>query len=202
MTLRGDVAEQAKRLAHSLLFEGQAPADHPLQRVQPERPPGDDAEVAAPAAQAPEQLGVLLAVGAHHITGRGDDLGRDQVVAGEPELGGQVADPAAESKAGDSGGADHAARGDQAVGLGGGVEVRPRGAALRDGEPSLGIDFDGAHPGQVDHQAVVDGAVAGRVVSSATHRDLQLVLLGEGERRGDIGGIHAAGDRRRPPDHE
>ena len=65
--------------------------------------------------------------------------------------------------------------------------------------PRLGIDLDLAHPGEVDDQPVVDGAVAGGVVASAPHRDLESLRLAEGERRSDVVGVDAAGDRRRPP---
>ena len=54
-----------------------------------------------------------------------------------------------------------------------------------------------AHLGQVDHQAVVDRAVAGGVVASSPHRDLQVVLPAEGQRGGDVIGVDAAGDHRR-----
>ena len=51
------------------------------------------------------------------------------------------------------------------------------------GDARLGIDLDVPHPREVDHEAVVDRAVSGRVVASAADRDLQAVRLGEGEGR-------------------
>ena len=63
---RRDVAEEAERLAHALPRVLEPPADDPLERMQPELHPRHDAEVATPATEAPEQLGVLFAVGANH----------------------------------------------------------------------------------------------------------------------------------------
>ena len=76
----------------------QHPADDLGQRVQPELEPRHDAEVAAAAADRPEQVRARgpsstvadLAVGRH-------DLGREQVVDRQPVLAHEVADAAAES---------------------------------------------------------------------------------------------------------
>jgi hypothetical protein len=54
--------------------------------VQPELELGDDAEVAAAAADAPEQVGVLVLAGPYHPAVGEDDLSRDEVVAGQAEL--------------------------------------------------------------------------------------------------------------------
>ena len=114
-------------------------------------------------------------------------------------LGSEVADAASEGEAGDPGGADHAAGRDEAMRLGGRVEVEPGGAALGAGQARVRIDLDVPHPRQVDHQTVVDGAVPGGVVAAAADGDLQVVLLSEDQRRRHVGGVDAAGDRRRPP---
>ena len=39
----------------------------------------------------------------------------------------------------------------------------------------------------------------GGIVASTAHRDLESMRLAEGQRHGHILGVHAAGDRRRPP---
>ena len=78
-----------KRTSSPAIAAGQIsmPAEHDRpDRVEPEGEAGDDAEVAAAAAQPPEQVGVL---GVGRVTTApvgGDDLGFDQVVAREPEL--------------------------------------------------------------------------------------------------------------------
>jgi hypothetical protein len=167
--------------------------------MQPHLDPRRDAEVAASPAQTPEQLGILVLVRADDLAGGSDDLCADHVVAGEAVLGGQVSDPPAEGEAGDPGRADHAAGRDQAVGLGRRVEVEPGGAALGDSEAGVGIDLHVPHPREVDHQAVVDRAVSGRVVTPAADSDLKGVRLRELEGAGDIRRIDAPSDRRRPP---
>ena len=99
-------------------------------RVQLERELGDDAEVAAAAAQAPEQVGVLVVGRGHDAAVGGHDLGLDQVVAREAELALEPPAAAAEGEAGDAG-AGHAPAGDgEPVLLGRGVELAP-GAAPR-----------------------------------------------------------------------
>jgi hypothetical protein len=79
------------------------------------------------------------------------------------------------------------------------VEVEPGGAALGDGDACVRIDLDVPHPRQVDHQALVNGAVPGRVVAAAPDGDLQAVGLREGQRSRHVVRIHAARDCRRPP---
>jgi hypothetical protein len=119
--------------------------------VEPKLGLGDDAEVAAPSAKGPEQLGVLIAARANNLAGRADQVRGDQVVAGEPVLRGQVADSAAEGETRDPGGAYDAARRDEAVCLSRGVEVEPGGAALACCDPALETDTDVAHAREVDH---------------------------------------------------
>ena len=57
----------------------------------------------------------------------------------------------------------------QAVGLSCGVDIEPGGAAPGACDAGVGVDFDVAHPREIDHQAIVDDAVPGRVVAAATH---------------------------------
>ena len=194
---RDGVAEGPQRSGDPLPLVLEPAADDPLERMEPHPKLGHDAEVAAAAAQAPEELLMAGVLGADDPLRRGRHRRAEQVVAGEAVLGGEVADAAAEGEAGDAGRADHATGGDQAVGLGRLVEVEPGGAAAGAGYPLAGVDLDRAHLGQVDDQAVVDRAVAGGVVASSPHRDLEPVLLREGERRGDVVGIDAAGDHGR-----
>ena len=56
---------------------------------------GDDAEVAAAAAQAPEEIGVLLLGRADEMTVGGDDIEGQCVVAGESEAPAEAAEAAA-----------------------------------------------------------------------------------------------------------
>ena len=108
--------------------------------VQPELELGDDAEVAAAAAQRPEQVGVLARPRpARTRPSASDDLGRLEVVDLSPCLPGQPAHAAAEREAADAGVADQPGGHGEPVLLGGGVEVgrasrrRRRGRAGRSG---------------------------------------------------------------------
>jgi hypothetical protein len=148
-------------------------ADDLAQRMQAKLDLRSDAEVAAPAAQPPQQLGVAAGARPDHAAVRGDELGGDQVVAGETELCGEMADAAAEGEPGDARRAHHAAGGHEAGRLSGGVEVQPGRAALGCGDPPLGIHRDSTHQREVDHQAAVAHAVARRVVAAAAHGDLE-----------------------------
>jgi hypothetical protein len=67
------------------------------------------AEVAAPAAESPEEFRILLGGRLDHGPVRRDYLGTDQVVARQAVLGGQVADAAAEREPADAGRAHDAA---------------------------------------------------------------------------------------------
>ena len=91
---------------------------------------GDDAEVAAAAAERPEQVLVLRFAGRDRLPVGGDHLRRDQVVAREADAPRQVADAAAEGEPADAGRGDDAAGRREAVRVGRVVEVAPRGAAL------------------------------------------------------------------------
>ena len=71
-----------------------------------------------------------------------DDLGADEVVAGEAVLGGQVADAAAEGEPAHACRADDAAGRDEAEGLRRRVEVEPGRAALGAGDPRVAVDLD------------------------------------------------------------
>ena len=80
--VRGDLLGQGERcLAVVGVPEEQAQLGQRADRVQPVLELGDHAEVAAAAAQRPEQVRVLLGAGPQHLAGGGDDLGGQQVVA-------------------------------------------------------------------------------------------------------------------------
>ena len=98
-------------------------------RRQPELQRGHHAEVATATTERPEQILVVLLAGDQEPPVRGHHIGRDQVVAGQPEAAGQVPDPAAERQPADAGGRDDAAGRGQPEGVRGRVEVAPRRAA-------------------------------------------------------------------------
>jgi hypothetical protein len=165
--------------------------------VQPELELGDHAEVAAAAAQRPEQVRVLLRAGPQHLAGGGDDLGGQQVVTRQPELRGEPAEPAAQGQPADPGVADRAAGSGQPVRLGGRVELRQRGPAAGPGGPRARVHRHLVDGAEVDGQAAVADRRAGEAVRAAAHRDLQAGVLREPDRGGHVAGVGAAGDHGR-----
>ena len=98
----------------------QHPADDLVDLVQAEPEPGRDPEVAAAAADRPEQVGLGLGVDATELAVGGHDLGREQVVDGQAVLANQVPDAAAERDPADPDRAGVAEPGREAV------RARPR----------------------------------------------------------------------------
>ena len=81
--LVGGVGDQPPVAAHDLAVERveRGPAKDVGHRVQPVLERGHHPEVAAAAAQCPEQLGVAVGVAGQELAVGGDHVGRDQVVA-------------------------------------------------------------------------------------------------------------------------
>ena len=122
--------------------------------MQPEPEVGDDAEVAALAAQAPEQVGVLVHAGPHELPVRGHQVRRQQRVHGR-RTSHDPADPAAQCQTSEPGVRHDAGRDGQAVLLGCRIELLEQHPGLRVGHAGVGVDR-AAHRAQVDEQAVVD----------------------------------------------
>ena len=70
--------------------------------MKPEVQAHRHAEVAAAAAKAPQELGILLGADPDDLAAGRNELGAEKVVAGEPVLRGQVTDPSPEGEAGDT----------------------------------------------------------------------------------------------------
>ncbi len=107
------------------------------ERLEPELERGRDPEVPAGAAQAPEQLRLVGLARPDEPAVGGDELDRGEVVDREPELTLQATDAPAEGQPGDAGVADDADRTDEAVRLGGDVELAEERAAVRPGGPRI-----------------------------------------------------------------
>ena len=112
-------------------------ADDLRDRVRLERELGHDAEVAAAAAQRPEEVGVLVGARGHRLPVREDDLGAEQVVDREAVRAREVSHPSAERQAADAGRRDDAARNGEPVLVRRRVDLAPGGAAA---------DADGSRP--------------------------------------------------------
>ena len=70
--------------------------------MQPVLEGGDNAEVAASAAQSPEEIGILVLAGAYHPPVRGNNGSGHQIIDRQPMLTCQIAEPAAECQSGDA----------------------------------------------------------------------------------------------------
>src|SRR6185437_14540911 len=123
----------------------------------------DDAEVAAGAADGPEQVLVLRRAGLPELPVGGDDVDRDEVVDREPVLAAEVTDSAVQRQAGDTRRRDNAAGDREAEQLGLAIEVSPGRAALHTDGLRIRLDVDAAHLREVEHDAAVVDGVAGDV---------------------------------------
>ena len=113
----GDLAGQPQRFPALVQGPEKQPELHDrVDLVQGELEGGDHAEVAAAAADGPEQVRVLTGRGPPHPAVGGDHLGRDQVVDAEPVFAGQPAHAAAQREPGHAGVADQPGGHGQPVG--------------------------------------------------------------------------------------
>ena len=192
-----ELAIGAQHLVGLLDRPERRPRHHGAHRVQPEHERRDDAEVAAAAADRPEQVGVLGRARVRARSVRQDDLGLEHVVDREPVPAAQIADPAAEREAADAGRADDAARRRHADRVGGRVNLPPGRPALDPNGAGVGVDLDAAHRPEVDHDAVVAAAEAAAVVSAAADGEQRVMPARKPDHRRHVVGGRAAGDHRR-----
>ena len=165
-----------------------------MQRVLQRR---GNAEVAAAAAQRPEQVAVLLGAGMDQMAFSGDHVGGDEVVAGKAVLAQQPADAPAQREPAKPGGGDQAAGRGQAERLRLVVEIGPRSPALRDRTAGLRIDLDCFHQREIENHPTVGRREPGNAVRAAAHRERQALAARELHRRDHVGGTGAADDQRR-----
>ena len=158
-----------------------------------------DAEVAAAAAQRPEEVGIGVGGHVDDAAVGGHELDAEHVVGREPVLRHQPAEAAAERQARDAGRGDRAARDGEPVRCRLAVQLAPEHAALRAHRARSRIDPDALHRRQVDHQRVVGDRAAGDVVPASAYADVEAVCAREADRVDDVGGVLAARDQRRPP---
>ena len=101
--VRGELAQEPQDLRRLVERPVDGPAQHDrADRVQVVLERGGDAEVAAAAAQAPEQLRLRAGVDAQPLPVGGDQVDRAQVVDGEPVPAHQVPEPAAQRHSADA----------------------------------------------------------------------------------------------------
>src|SRR6185503_3308447 len=134
------------------------------------------------------------------------------VVAGQPEPAAQQPVAAAQAVAGVADGGAFATgrrvaerrpvrRRAGKVHIGQPVDVTPAGAGLHNGGGPAGVEGDGAHLADVDHDATGGETEPGGVVTAAAHRDRQTGVAGEADRAGHVVGAGAAAQYRRPGSH-
>ena len=184
-----ELAVQPEQVARLVQLEEDRSAVDVLDRAEPELEGRHDAEVAAAAADRPEQVGVVLLAGDVEGAVAGDHVRGQQVVEREAEPPREVADAAAEGQPADAGGRDDAARRGQPEGVRRGVQVAPRRAARDPGRVRQRVDPHTTHGGQVDDHAVVAGAEARDAVATTADRDGQVVVGGEAHRGHHVAGV-------------
>ena len=140
---------------------------------------GSDAEVAATAAQTPEEVRLRLGVDVHLFAIGRDQIDRKQVVDRQAVLAHQVPEPAAKRQSGDAGVADDSARRGQGVLLGGAIELAPEHAARGTHRTRVRVELDGLHEREIDHDAVVADGVSGDGMSSPANGNQLFVRAGE-----------------------
>ena len=180
-------------------MDPRAAVEQRTELAQPELERRHHAEVGAGAADAPEELGLLLLARPDRAAVGGHELDGTQVVDRQPEVPLQPAHAAAERQAGDTRVADHPDRADEAVRLGGDIELAEERAAVRPGDALLRVDGHPAHRREVDDETAFRRRVAGRAVAAGSDGDLEIVLTPEPDRRRNVRDAHRADEQRGPP---
>ena len=169
----------------------------PGERVQLELEARCDAEVRACAAEAPEQLRLVVGAGPYDASIRGHELDGAKAVDRQPELPLETADAATERQPGDAGVPDDSHRADEPVLLRRDVELAEERSSAGSGESSRRVDADGVQPREVDDEAAVGRRVADRAVTAAADSDLEVDLTAEANGRDDVVDVRGSDDQRR-----
>lgn len=158
---------------------------------------GGDAEIAAAAANGPEEVGVFVAIGSDKAAVGENHVHGEQVVNGEAVAATEIADAAAEGQAGDAGAGDEAGRCGQAEGVGGVVHVAPDAARFHADRFFERIHADAFHAGKINDQTAIAERQARAAVAAAANGSEQTVFGAVANRGDDVGDIGAAGDETR-----
>jgi hypothetical protein len=125
------------------------------------------------------------------------DVGLQQIVDGQAELTGEIAQPTAQGDPSNPGGGDDAAGGGQAEGVRGVMQVAEQGAPFDAGSAGCRVDPHPVHRGEIDHQAVIDEAQSRAVVAAAADGHDEIVVTREVDRGDDVADGGALGDEGR-----
>ena len=173
-------------------------ADHRVDRMQPQVEPRRDAEVAAAAADRPEEVGLVLRVDLPHAAVRRDELGADEAVDREAVPANEVAHAAAERQPTDAHRACVAEGHGEPVCAGGVHDLPRREPGLRAGDPVARVELEPPHAREVEHDPTLADAVPGAGVAAAADGELEAALAGERDHEGDLELVDRADDHRRP----
>jgi hypothetical protein len=178
-----------QRVAGVLPREDEHPADdHRADAVRAELEARDGGEVAAAAAQRPEQVGALVRARADQPPVGEDDLGGQQGIDGQPVAAHEPAEAAAQRQPADARVGDLARGHREAVLLGRRVELSEQRAAAHPHDLAPGIHVDAVEPADVDAERAVTHRAPGDRVTAGPDRE------GEGDRsRGADGGADVVG---------
>src|SRR5688500_15932437 len=159
--------------------------------MKPEQERCDHTEIAAAAADGPEQIRVFLLARRDEASVAEYHIGFEQVVDGQSAAARQVTDASAQRQPADSGSRDDPACGRHAEGVGAMVDLTPDAAAGDADRASGRIDPDSLHVREVDNDAVVADAEPGTVVTATANREQHVVLASEVDRGDDVSDIGA-----------
>ena len=173
-----------------------ASIERPGERMEVELQARRDAEVRARAAEAPEQLRLLVRAGAHAPPVGGHEIDRAEAVDRQPEVALEPADPSAERQPGDSGMTDDPDRTDEAMLLGGRIELAEERSPTRPRDALRGVDAHLVQPAEVDDDPTVGRGVPNCAVTAAADGDLEVLFTPESNCRRDIVNAGRSNERR------
>jgi hypothetical protein len=156
-----------------------------------------DAEVAAAAAQPPEQLAVLAVGGSNDAPVRGDELDRRQVVGGPAEPPCQVPESPAKRQARAAGRGHEPEHRRETVSLRFPVHVAEKTSWLGARDSPRRIDLNAPQRRHVEHQSTLADREARDVVPAALDRQRQAVRARRIDARDDVVDPGAPDDQRR-----
>ncbi len=160
-----------------------------FERMQLESEARRDAEVAASAADRPEQVRVMLGVDAQELAVGGHDVGREQGVDRQSVLADEIADTAAERDPAEPDRTRVPEAGREVMGRRRGRVLTGGQSGLGPGGPPVHVDLERLHVAQIEHDAVVDHGVSRAAVAAAADREREPGLAGEVDDMGDIVGV-------------
>src|SRR5262249_61191734 len=168
------VAEEPQQVAGAVIRTAyqaaRDPGPHPMQL---KFEGGSHTEVAAAAADGPEQIGLFFFARAHCLARSGDKFDGPDVVEGEAIFAHQPAQSATQREPGDTRTRNDPARDRETVQLRLAIEFGPGNSTLNTRCSAFGVNMNTFHGCQVDHYSAVDGRAARHVVTPAANRHLQ-----------------------------